>query len=255
LFDSRQVCSDGHFGVRVAAADELHRLRASQQPLDTFLAVFHSAYVLEEGLALNASLNSPSASACGRQIGVGIVLVVFVSLVTFMFSFLGTILCAVMIGMMAAASRKWCWQYILLSLLFPAVLLVSLHVSSSKSELTWFENLRLAAVGFVTFWGSYLATRGVFLLEGGNREVAGDTALGNAHLGRSSGEAVPCWHTLDIEELDGVWVQQNGRPACGSGRKVIEVDHGELTMSLIDDDGKKQILAKGELLTLKLGGS
>lgn len=195
-------------------------------------------------------MSSPSASVVGRQIGVGIVLVTFVCLVTFMFSFLGTILCAALFGMMVGFSRKWKWQFVLISLLFPAVLLASLHVSSSQSELSWPESLRLASVCFGTFWATYLATRGVFLLEGGGREPSSAT-LETGRLNQARQPAAASWHELDIGELQGAWSQEVTLPAGRTVRKVIKVDHNELTMSLVGEDGETQLLAKGELQVVK----
>jgi len=190
-------------------------------------------------------MSSSSASGVARQIGVGLVLVVFVTLVTFMFSFLGTILSAALIGMMVGFSKRWNWQWIPISLLFPVVLLASLHVSNSKSELSWPESLRLASVSFGTFWATYLATRGVFLLEGGNGTPSAAQPAVRAEPARQP--ATAAWHELDIAELQGAWTQEIVLPAGRTLRKVIQVDHHQLTMSLVGEDGQTQILAKGEL--------
>ena len=64
-----------------------------------------------------------STSAAGEQIGIGIALVFFVTLVTFVFSFLGTILAGALVGMMVGFARQWKWQFILVSLVFPAALM------------------------------------------------------------------------------------------------------------------------------------
>jgi hypothetical protein len=199
---------------------------------------------------LNASFKLPSASVCGREIGVGIVLVVFVSLVTFMFSFLGTILCAVMIGMMVGFSRKWRWMFILLSLLFPAVLVVSLHTSSSRSELSLFDNIRLASVGFVTFWGAYAVTRALSFLEGGSNNTSGGLSAVPARLEGASRAEAPSWHELELEESQGAWFQEAAESAG-----CPWVEQNELTMSLMREDGGTQIVAEGGLQVHKPAAS
>ena len=168
-----------------------------------------------------------------------------------MFSFLGTILCAVMFGMMVGFSKKWKWQFILISLLFPAALMASLHVSSSKSALSLPESIRLASVCFGTFWATYLATRGLFLLEGGHEEPSA-AALEARRLKTARRQAAESWHDLDIGELQGAWSQEITLPAGRTARKVIKVDDHELTMCIIGENGEAQILAKGEVQLAKL---
>lgn len=196
-------------------------------------------------------MNSSPVREFGRQAGIGLVLITFVALVTFMFSFLGTILCAALFGMMVGFSKKWKWQFVLISLLFPALLLASLYFSNSESVMSLKGSLGLAAVCFATFWATYLATCGLFLLEGGTHTCSAAAGEGRREL-RNRREPEPSWHDLHIEELQGAWQQEIAPTSGQTTRKVIEVNDNELTMSLVGEDGEMRILAKGELQILKL---
>lgn len=191
-------------------------------------------------------MNSSVTRELGRQTGIGVVLITFVTLVTFTFSFLGTILCAAMFGMMVGFSKGWKWQFILISLLFPGLLLLSLYFSDSESIMSRNEGVGLAGVCFGTFWATYLATRGLFLIEGGTQTPAAATSNARCRQQRPRG-AKTAWHDLQIEELQGAWFQETPPPAGQAGRKVIKVDHNELTMSLVSEHGETRVLAKGVL--------
>jgi len=58
----------------------------------------------------------------------------FVGLLTFIFSFLGTIFCAALVGMMLGAFKDLRWQSVSFSFLLPAVLVAVLRVT--RAELT-----------------------------------------------------------------------------------------------------------------------
>src|SRR6266496_926693 len=95
-------------------------------------------------------------SVWGKQIGLGFALVLAVALVTLLFSFLGTIACAALVGMMAGATRQWRWQIILVSLVFPGVIAGFMHFT--KTNLTSQQNTVLPLVCFGAFWLTYLLT-------------------------------------------------------------------------------------------------
>src|SRR5260370_35897434 len=77
----------------------------------------------------------------------------FVSLLTFIFSFLGTIFCAALAGMMLGAFKNLRWQSVPFSFLFPAVIVTVLRVS--KAELAANQVLVLALSAFGAFWLTY----------------------------------------------------------------------------------------------------
>jgi hypothetical protein len=193
-----------------------------------------------------------TANTVGRQAGLAAVLAVFVCLVTFTFSFLGTILCAALFGMMVGFGRKWSWQAVAISLLFPGALLASLHVFSSKSELSWLDGARLASVCFGTFWVTCLATRGLLLLEGAPREAPAARRPAAPAAGDTAAAAV-AWHEVQIGELQGVWSQEVPSADGRASRRVLKVEGRELTVSRVGENGRPQSLGKGQLQLVKLG--
>lgn len=185
-----------------------------------------------------------------RKCALGIVLVTFVSLVTVSFSFLGTILCAALIGMMTGFGRRWQWETLAVSLVFPAVLLASLNVSSAKSELSLVDSLRLAAVCLGTFWATYLATRGLMLLEGGHHEHVASPSNAPHPIARSS-QQPDSWRDVKMEELQGAWSQEVTLSSGERARKVVNVNEDNLTLSLVSQDGQQHLLAKARMELLK----
>ena len=194
-------------------------------------------------------MNVSPVRELGRQAGIGFVLAVFVALVTFMFSFLGTILCAAMFGMMVGFVKKWKWQFILISFLFPALLLASFSVSKSKSELLPHECYGLAAVGFGTFWVTYLATRGLFLLEGRTARPVAERISGQSRTVPTDELARP---DLDIEDLHGAWLEDIQQRSGDRPRRMIRIHDQELTMSHVGEDGQSRTVARVRLQLAKL---
>jgi len=199
-----------------------------------------------------------STSTAGEQIGIGIALVFFVTLVTFVFSFLGTILAGALVGMMVGFARQWKWQFILVSLVFPAALMASMHVSKNTVSLR--DSLSLSLVCFGVFWLTCLLTRGVALLERRETHPSGERAgarLKPGHAAKISAArlAVPIQPPADsgLDELQGTWTRDTTAPDGKPCKKVIEIAHGELALSLIDRAGKVRFLAKGDLALEKFG--
>ena len=199
-----------------------------------------------------------STSAAGEQIGIGIALVFFVTLVTFVFSFLGTILAGALVGMMVGFARQWKWQFILVSLVFPAALMASMHVSKNTVSLR--DSLSLSLVCFGVFWLTCLLTRGVALLEKREARPSGERARlqskpePEAKVSAASSR-VPARPSGDssLGELQGTWTRETTAPDGKPCKKVIEIAHEELALSLIDRAGKVRFLAKGDLALEKFG--
>jgi hypothetical protein len=102
-------------------------------------------------------------SSATTQAGLALLLVAAVALLTLVFSFLGTILCSVLVGMMIAAIKPRLWRALLVSLVFPAVLLGFLRFS--KADLPPHKGLQLASVCFGAFWLTCLSSRLLMVLE------------------------------------------------------------------------------------------
>jgi len=210
-----------------------------------------------------------STSAAGKPIGIGILLVSFVALVTFVFSFVGTILCGALVGMMVGFNRQWRWPFVLVSLVFPATLLASLHVS--KTDLTLRENVLLSLVCFGAFWVTYLLTRGLSYFEQQGARVAAaarDAASGAGaergplaragppigSLAAASAGPLEPREALGLAELQGTWSRETAAPDGKPCKKVIEIARAALALSLIDRTGKVRFLARGDA-TLEMVGT
>ncbi len=197
-------------------------------------------------------------SAAAKQIGIGIALVFFVTLVTFVFSFLGTILMGALVGMMVGFARQWRWQFVLVSLVFPAALMASMHVSKNSVSLR--DSLSLSSVCFGVFWLTCALTRAVALLEKREpypsaEQVRLQPNPESATNTRAAALTVPPKPPRDsnLDELQGTWMRETVAPDGKPCKKVIEIAHEELALSLIDRAGKVRFLARGDLALEKFG--
>lgn len=189
----------------------------------------------------------------------------FVSVVvlfTVIFSFLGTISCAVIAGMAMAASRLWNWHVVGSSLVFPGVVLALAYFS--KIDLVSKERLTVAAVCFGAFWGTFLLTFLLMQLErrdggspatktprsaasvgarddkqwlAGQREVAADSDTAMNLEGRPA--------KLSLEELQGRWSCEGDAIDDPSSRKMIEIAGDRLVLSVRKKDGSARVLGEG----------
>ena len=99
----------------------------------------------------------------GRYLGAWAAIVMCVVLLSCLFTFLGTITCAVLIGMMMGAFKGARWFSVAVSLVFPGVIFGM--VRGARVELTQQQVILLAAVCFGIFWVTYLVSAVVFFCE------------------------------------------------------------------------------------------
>lgn len=204
-------------------------------------------------------MNTLLRNSAGKQVGVGLTLVISVALVTFVFSFLGTILAAALVGMMVGFARQWRWQFVLISLAFPAALIASMQFSRSAVSLR--ETLSLSSVGFGTFWVTCILTRGLAWLERQSAPASPSEAANpspapttNRRPEAIAAEATPAVaRDAALTELQGTWLCESTAPDGKPCKKVIEVNQQELALRLVDRAGKVRVLARGDLAVEKLG--
>src|SRR5215472_1145713 len=89
-----------------------------------------------------------------QRIAGGIIITFFVVLLTLIFSFLGTIICAALAGMMLGAAKLPRWQVAAASLLFPSVIFGVLRTTGADLPLQ--KILMLSGMCLGTFWLIYL---------------------------------------------------------------------------------------------------
>ena len=212
-----------------------------------------------------------STSPAGRSLGLGFLLVSSVTLITFVFSFLGTILCGAVVGMMAGSSRRWRWSFLPVSLVFPGAMIASLQVS--KSELAGRESVWLPVVCFGIFWITYLLTLALLHFEKPGEPLSAQAAPRQAQGAipaapeKGADETADGRHIEDAapataggpppepawEELQGTWTSETTGPDGCLCRKVFEVTRANLVLSRLDLDGQVRLLCRGAAKLEQLG--
>ena len=198
-------------------------------------------------------MNAAPIQRAFAQVGWWFLLVMVVVLLTFLFNILGTITCAVLVGMMMGAMRQWKWQALPISAIFPLVVVALLR--QAKAELSWQQTLRMSLVCLGIFWLTYLLTFALRCLErrdepAGNRHRAPSMACPSAD-GRITTAADPGQpiHNLSLEDLQGAWIGEVAEPGAVPGRKRLEIHRNEIKLSIEDVRGEISFRARG---TVKL---
>lgn len=201
----------------------------------------------------------------------------FVTLLTLIFSFLGTIFCAALAGMMLGAFKNLRWQSLPFSFLFPAVIVGVLR--ATRAELAANQILVLALAAFGSFWLTYAAAACLLAFERKNQpalvanaspNTSPPTAVLASH--RSGAEISPAVETqpspsmpdseLSLEVLEGKWLFERPLVHNGCPEKVLEISHENLVLSVTEQGGRVSLLARcrvkmdgwGERQTLKFEG-
>jgi len=191
-----------------------------------------------------------------------VVIAFFVSLLTFIFSFLGTIFCAALAGMMLGALKNLRWQSIPFSLLFPSVIVGLLRVT--KAELPASQVLVLAFSAFGAFWLTYVAAAFLLAFERKNQPVP-DVALVQLPATRSgpgepesepSESLVAAAHgaapdreaDLNLGVLEGKWLFEAHTNHQTPRRKVLEFRDDKLVLSVTEPSGTVSLFAECQVL-------
>jgi hypothetical protein len=220
-------------------------------------------------MAVQAPTNSGLLKTAARYFGGWILMVFFVVLLSFIFSFLGTIFCAALAGMMLGAIRQARWQAIPLSFTFPAVIFTLLR--ATRAELPASQINVLALLCFGIFWFTFAMTTAIVSFErkqppAGSRAarsgltaaaVAGGPVAATASV--SGNGAVT---ELNLDVLQGLWRHDGAGLKAPSGQKLIEIEKENLVLRVSDARGKTNVLAKagirveraGSLPTIVLAG-
>jgi len=188
-------------------------------------------------------MNSLSGRLMFSQTALWVVLVVVVGLLTLLFSLLGTISCAVIIGVMMGASRRWRWQSIPISITFPAVIVALSRVS--KTELDWPHTIKMASLCFGVFWATHVAT---FLLMFFERQPESPTS-NKSPPAASSAEQVKqeAVAGCSLEDLRGTWICETTARDGERQEKILTISEDEFSVSQKTPDGKRRLLTKGKV--------
>ena len=198
-----------------------------------------------------------SLKAAAQYVGGLVIAALFVVLLSFTFSFLGTIFCAALAGMMLGALRTHKWQSIPVSLLFPLVIFTLLK--GMKTELVERQILLVALACFSVFWLTYGLAATLFFFERKGQPSAGcpsqSRSVSAARPGggpaperaSAGGAEVPKRNgRLSLEMLQGDWSPEAGNPAQFQNRR-ISIQQEKLTLSVADSSGKVRILGSAQL--------
>ncbi len=203
-----------------------------------------------------------------QYLGGACILSFFVALLTFIFSFLGTIFCAALAGMMLGAVKKVRWHALGISLLLPLVAFALLR--GMRAELPGGQLLAVSLICFATFWLTYVMGAALLSMERRSPAAAITPRRSASEPADQTAKAVASAESgtmtsLNFELLQGRW--SCGVPAANgdSGEKTIEIDQGRLVLRITDASGRLRFLACGDvrldrvasrqLVTIALPGS
>jgi hypothetical protein len=183
----------------------------------------------------------------------------FVGLLTFIFSFLGTIFCAALAGMMLGAFKNLRWQSVPFSFLFPAVIVSVLRVT--RAELAPNQVMVLAVCAFGAFWLTYVA--GAFLLafERKNQPVRAvpslDHSTAPAGFGGAAGSSLALKPAaglqvtglqpqveLSLGALEGKWLFETPTNHHAHPEKVLEFNKQKLVLRVTEPGGNVSLMAE-----------
>lgn len=160
-------------------------------------------------------------------------------LLTLLFSFLGTLTCAVVAGMILGSGRRWQWDAILVSLIFPAVILSLSHFS--KVELPPSKVYLIALVSGGAFWCVLGLTFGFRFLERKGGSSPTDPA------GAADGPAALPPPSFSLATLRGSWTCDESS-ATGAGQsKTLVIEDGTFVLTERKSRSRERVLAQGEV--------
>jgi len=176
-------------------------------------------------------------------------LVAFVLLLTFIFSFLGTIFCAVLAGMMLGAMKPHRWYSVPISLLFPAA--ISLVLRAMKAELPDRQINLLSLLCLGAFWLAFSLAAALVSAEQKARTAPGPhpgqpTPAAPPHRGMAAPrEAVCARGGLTLEGLQGTWRRKVATGNGGARERVLEIKGQDLVLKEVDGAGRVHWAAEG----------
>ena len=206
--------------------------------------------------------------AVGIKFLVGLMLMGFVVLLTALFSFVGTITCCVLFGMMLGGVRGSKWSAVSVSVLLPVVTVALLQFPAPA--VSWQKALTLAALCFATFWVMYFLTRCLTSSERKSNLAAhvaknptppmqrensraGASRVSEAFLLSSASRVASSLAQPDLAGLQGQWVSRR-QPGHALGySEAMEFTGEKLSFKRTDSDGNLQLCWEGSVKCESLG--
>ena len=174
-----------------------------------------------------------------QRVAGGVIVTSFVVLLTLIFSFLGTIICAALAGMMLGAVRLPRWQVAAASLLFPSVIFGVLRTTGADLPLQ--KVFMLSGMCLGTFWLIYLIVSIMIAYEAKTEAPARNVAKRSVSAARPNGH-------LSLEALQGKWRPEPGLIGRIECRKVLEIQKESLLLRMPGPTGELRFQARVALL-------
>ncbi len=172
--------------------------------------------------------------------------VFFVTLLSFIFSFLGTIFCAAVAGMMLGATRQARVLALPTSLIFPGVIFALLR--GMKSDLPSNQVVELAAACFGAFWVIFGIAAVIVACERKGVDAPGGTkAARRTPAAKMTPVLVNASRVADPTQLEGRWLEEAAGTTLQASTKVLEIRRGRLELSQIGKDGRERLLVRGQV--------
>ncbi len=196
-------------------------------------------------------MNVAAVRTAGRYLGVWVAITLFVSLVSFTFTFLGTITSAVLAGIMMGGFKGSKCFSVLVSLVFPAV--VFGMTRNARTELSSKQILLLALLCFGTFWGTYLVSAFMLFCEQKGRKPATTSPGVSVTATLARGQATDATATGEIagdaclEQLQGTWACEDSSPHGSQLRKVLQITGNNLELKAVDLSGRTTVVGHGKV--------
>jgi len=160
------------------------------------------------------------------------ILIAFVALLTVIFSFLGTLFCAALGGMMMGATKASKALSFAFSVLCPGILMVTMK--SQRTELAERQVVILATLCLAAFWLLYLMSLLLVAYEKSGSNSNSTVAAKN--LGTANGAVVI--PALRLAELEGKWWSEISAIGGQNQKRILEIRAGAMALSTLGPDGR-----------------
>ena len=190
-------------------------------------------------------MNAIPLKASARYLAGWGVLLFFIVLLTLIFNFLGTIICAVLAGMMLGAGRVARWHTVVISFFFPSCIFGVLV--TTKAELLGWQVLMLTVLCFSVFWLSYLATAALLFYES-----KGPVSQSQPHVAvRTPAPVTEVVSEASVEQLTLAALEGNWRcKARLDGQvqdRVMEIREQRLSLSVVERTGRVRVVGRAQV--------
>ena len=181
-----------------------------------------------------------------RQLGVLATLAGVTVLLTLLFSFLGTLSITVVMGVIMGSTRRWQWQSLPVSLVFPTVMLGLSHYS--KIEVPQERVNLIALVCVLAFWGVFGM---MFCMRFFEQKESAPPATPPGQVASNvstSGVEDDALRAFSLAALRGsLWASDKHSDPSGQ-RKTLQIEGGKFELSVSAPGGRTRVVARGEVI-------